>query len=101
MICYQHTNTAGLEIADDLLQIKHGDRVDSRKRFVEQNKHGIDAQRAGNFHAPPLSPGQSISPILPDMLQPKLIDQLFHLFPALMPGDGLGFQHGKDVFLNC
>jgi len=48
----------------------------------------VDAQGAGNFHAPPLSPGQSIPAILADMLQSQLINQFFHFLPALVPGDG-------------
>src|ERR1035437_5563924 len=43
---------------------------------------------------------QRIPPILPYMLQPELVNQLLRLFPALMPGNRLHFQHGQDVFLD-
>ena len=50
----EYSDPAGLQIADDLLQIEDCDRVDTGKRFIEQNKSRVDAQGAGNFNAPPV-----------------------------------------------
>src|SRR4029077_8372882 len=87
------------QTADDLLQIEHGNGIDPGKRFVQQNECGIDAQAAGDLHAPALSPGKSISAILADVLQAKLVDKLLPLLAALVPGNRLRFQHREDVFL--
>src|SRR6185437_4640796 len=68
--------------------------------FIQQNKLGIDAQSAGNLHAPPLSPGKRISTILANMLQTQLVNQLLHRLPPGMPGDRLGLQNRQNVFFH-
>jgi hypothetical protein len=34
------------------------------------------------------------------MPQTELLDQSLHAFPALMPGEPLGFQNGENILLN-
>src|ERR1700746_1443629 len=50
VIRYQDSDAAGPQAADNFLQVEHGNRVYSRKRFIEQDKRGIDAEAAGDFH---------------------------------------------------
>jgi len=91
---------AGPQIGNDFLQIQNGDRVDSRKRLIEQYKCRADAERPRDFYPAPLPARQRIPAILPDMLEPELINQLLRLFPAFVPGNRLDFQHGQDVLLD-
>src|SRR5271165_4331530 len=100
MIRDQNSDAAGPQIGDYLLQIQNGNRVDSRKRLVQQNKRRADAQRPRNFHAPTLATRQGIAAILTDMLQAKLVNQLFRFFPSLVPRNWLDFEHGQDVLLD-
>ena len=74
--------------------------INPGKRLVQQNERWVDAQSSSDLDSATLSAGESVSAILADVLQPKLIDKLFHLLPALMPGDRLRFEDGQDVFLD-
>ena len=49
---------------------------------------GLMHKRSCDLHPSPLTARKSVSPVLPYMLQPQLIDQLLHLLPALVPGQG-------------
>src|SRR5437868_8181853 len=46
----QHSDSARFQIKNDLLQIQHGDRINSRKRLVQQNERWTNAQTAGDLH---------------------------------------------------
>ena len=100
MVRDQDPDPTGSQIGNDLLQIQNCNRVNTRERLIQQNERGIDAERPRDFHPPPLPARQRIPTILPYMLQPELVNQLLRLFPALMPGNRLHFQHGQDVFLD-
>ena len=65
----QYSDAASPQAADNFLQVEHGNRVDSGKRFVQQDECGIDAEAAGDLHAPAFSAGQGISPVLADVLK--------------------------------
>src|ERR1700733_12509370 len=81
----QHADAAGPQATDNFLQVENGDGIDAGKRFVEEDEGWIDAQTAGDFHAPPFAAGQRVATILPNVLQAKFIDKFFHLLAALMP----------------
>ena len=79
MIGDQHADSGAAKIADNLLKILHGQRVDPGKRLVEQNERGLQGQRAGDFQPAALSarervglacagrfPGPSAPATLPD-----------------------------------
>src|SRR4029077_860249 len=65
----------------------------------KQDERGIDAEAAGDFHPPALSPGKGIAAGLADVFESQFIDKLFHLLATLVPGNRLRFQHREDVFL--
>ncbi len=47
----QHTNTARLEKADDLLDVDHRNRVDTGKRLIQQDQFGLRRQRTRDLYA--------------------------------------------------
>src|SRR5579862_3036377 len=96
----QHADAASPQAADDFLQVENGDGIDAGKWFVEQDECGIDAQAAGDFHAAAFAARKRVSPILPNVLETKFIDKLFHLLAALVPGHRLRLQHREDILLN-
>ena len=77
MVCNQQPHAPPLELVDQLLQIRHRDWVDSRKRLIQQqvagtlNTHG---QCPGNFAAPPLASGQLISLAVLKFAEVKILD---------------------------
>ena len=100
MIGDQDSDAASFQVGNNLLQIQYRDRIDARKRLVEQNKGRVNTEAACDFDAPALASRQGISAILANMFESQLLDELLHLLPTLMPGDGLSFQDGKDVLLD-
>src|SRR5665213_1093179 len=53
----QHTNTPIGEMADEILNVAHRDRIDAGERFVEQHVVRPGRQRAGDLDAPTLAAG--------------------------------------------
>lgn len=51
-----HPDVFGLELGYNLLNIFHGNRVNSGKRFIQQNKFGVKRQSPGNFTTAAFSP---------------------------------------------
>ena len=51
----QHSDTAVLEPADDLLDVADGDRVDAGERLVEEQVPRVRDERARDLEAPPLA----------------------------------------------
>ena len=100
MVGNQHSNSARPQPADDLLQVENGDRINAGKRFVQQDKCGIDAQAARNFNAPPLASGQSKTTVLANVFQTQLVDQRLHLFPTFVPGNWLRLEHRQNIFFD-
>ncbi len=75
MVGNQHADALRLQIENDLLQVEHGNRIDARKRLVQQDDALRNAQRARNLHPSPLAPAQRITAALADVRQPKLVNQ--------------------------
>src|ERR1700734_2344067 len=48
----QYPDPAPLQPEDDLLQIEHCNRIDSREWFVKQDERGLDRQASRNLHTP-------------------------------------------------
>ena len=61
----------------DLLDFEHGDRIDARERFVEQDKARIGRQRAGDFHPTPFAARQRQRRILAQMRDLQFVQQRF------------------------
>src|SRR6267154_2015524 len=64
MVGNQHTDSRAAQVADNFLQILHGQRIDSGEWLVEQNKRGLQGQRARDFEAPAFTAGKRVSLVL-------------------------------------
>ena len=58
MVCNQNTDVLVFQFPDDVLDIFHGNRVYSGKRFVKHDKLGVDSQTAGNFRTAAFTSGK-------------------------------------------
>jgi hypothetical protein len=66
------------------LNVEHGDRIDSRERFVEQHELGIEHQRPRDLDTAPLPTGERVSAAL------RLCGQVELLEEPLQPPTSLG-----------
>ena len=87
MIRNQDSNAGSLKVENDLLQVENGYGIDPGERLVQQDECGIDAESARNLNSSALSSRKRPTPILANVLQPQLLNQLFHFFPVLVPGN--------------
>src|SRR2546423_13587528 len=62
VISDKNPNLLGFQVVYDLLDLKHRNGIDSRKRLVPQNKIRGKHQRSRYLHSTPLAPPQSIPP---------------------------------------
>src|SRR5712692_8838050 len=60
MVRDQHADSRPAQIANNFLQILDGERVDSRKRLVQQDEGWLQRQRPRNLEPPPLSARQCV-----------------------------------------
>src|SRR5258705_1407067 len=69
MIGNEHSDPRAAQVADNFLQILHGEGIDSREWLVEQNKRGFQGQRARDVQAPALSTRKRLCPALTNRVQ--------------------------------
>ena len=55
MVGDKHSDVFSLQFKDNTLDIFDSDRVDTRKRLIQQNKAGINRQSPCNFGSTPLT----------------------------------------------
>src|SRR5690606_35144209 len=72
----QHADAALLEVADDVLDVVDGNRVDPCERFIKQDKGRVGGQSAGNFRAPALAAGQRHAETVADVGDVEFLQQL-------------------------
>src|SRR6185295_18754082 len=96
----QHADAALLEIADDALDVEHGDGVDARERLVEQDESGLGPQRARNFEAPTLAAGERQGGVLAQVGNAQLTEQLGQALLDLRRREPLQLEHRLHVFLH-
>ncbi len=75
MIGDQNADVACAEVADDALDIEHGDRVDTGERLVEKHELWLCGKRARDFHTPPLAARQALTETVADMPDVQLVEQ--------------------------
>src|SRR5216683_267816 len=59
----QDSDSLAAQLADDLLDIHYGQRVDPRKRLIQQNEGWLQHQRPRNLQPSPLASRQRVSPV--------------------------------------
>ena len=55
VICDQNPDPAGLQIEDDLLQLKHRNGIDAAEGLIKQDKTGLNAKATRNLNAAPFA----------------------------------------------
>src|SRR5271165_2418519 len=96
----QHADSLAAQIGNNFLNVHHGQRIDSRKRLVQQNEGGLKNQRARNLQAPPLASRQRISPIGSNRFQLHLRQQLLQPVALLFRSQGQRFQNRNQILFN-
>src|SRR5262249_16275906 len=96
----QDADATAFQIEDYLLQIENGNRVDTRKWFLDQHDLWCNAERACDLTSASLTTRKRVSHIVANVAKPQLVDQLVTLATALLPRDRLHFQHGHNVLFH-
>ena len=76
-----------LEFRYDLLDVLHGNRVDSCERFVQKNEFRVDCQRTCDLAATTLTTGELDSLALADFMKIELIQKVFQTLQPLLLGE--------------
>src|SRR5207245_6075490 len=84
VVRYQHADPGGLKPHNDVLDVQHGQRIDSGKWLVQEHKSRRNHQGAGDFHAPSFAAGKQITIAAPHLLEPQLLEQFFQPLTPLM-----------------
>src|ERR1700735_3618501 len=61
VIRHQDADACLAQVRNDLLDVHHSKRIDSGKRFIEQDKRRGKHQRTGNFEAPSFAAREDVS----------------------------------------
>src|SRR5579885_355737 len=100
VIGHQDADTALLQIRDDALNLDDGDRIDSRKGFVEAKKQRIEHQRARNFDLAPLAPRKHARGRLGQARDPQFVEQRLQATLAFLLGQGQRLEHRQQILLD-
>src|SRR5271168_3428087 len=57
----QYPDSACFQVEDDLLQIQDGNRIDARKRLIQQDEGRLDAETAGDLYPAPFAAGKRVA----------------------------------------
>src|SRR5579871_2994521 len=96
----ENTDTAGLQVEDDFLQVKDGNGVDTTEGLVQKNEIWLDAEGPGDLDTPTLTTGKRIAPRAANVREVELMDEALRACPALARVKRLSFENGDDVFFN-
>ena len=100
MVGNQYADAARFEEADDFLDVDDGNRVDARKRFVQQDEAGLHGQHAGDFHPPPFAAGQRRRGVVPQAFDVEVGQQAFQFAVDAFFVFDADFEDGADVLLH-
>ena len=97
MIGDEHADAPGAQLADDGLDVEHGDGIHPGKGLVHEHEGRFDDQRAGDLEPPLLAAGQGVAEIVGQVGQTELGEQplLARLLLAFV--DVQGLEHGQQV----
>src|SRR4029077_9908231 len=94
MVRDQNTDAAADQTADNFLDFRDGDRVDSRKRLVEQQKKRRKHQRPGNLHSAAFTARKRDCPVRRQMVDAKHLHQRAGPFILLRRTQIEGLKNG-------
>ena len=73
VVCDEDAHTALPEVLDDFLDVRNGQWVNPRKRFIEQNELRFECKTAGNLDATTLSARQLCTAAVAHMSDVELL----------------------------
>ena len=98
MVGDQHTDAAPGQVANDLLDVGHRQRIDTRKGFIQQYETRIGRQGTRDFHAPTLATRQRHAQGVAHMRDVQLPQQFLQPPPALGAVQSWHqFEYRRDV----
>src|SRR5262249_18817246 len=100
VICDQNSDPARTQLGDNLLYIIYRNRVNSRKRFIEQDKFRFERQHPRDLGSAAFAARKRITLIFSDMAQSELLNQLFESRVALVSTERKRFKDRHDVLLD-
>ena len=84
MVGNEDTDIAVFQSPHDMLDVFHGNRVDTGKRLIEHNELRIDSQTAGNLRTSALTTRETVSLVLPHLVESELADQTLQFVELLL-----------------
>src|SRR2546430_7035148 len=76
MVGNEHPDVAIRQLADDALDIEHGQRVDAREGLIEQHEARFGGERPRDLDTAPLAPREGQAETLAHMADAQLLQQL-------------------------
>src|SRR4029077_13225250 len=83
VIGYKNPDLLRLQMINDPLNFNDRNRVDARKRLVQENKFWRNNQRSGNLHSAPFSSRECIRKAFPNVRNSEFFEQILKPFPPL------------------
>jgi hypothetical protein len=87
-----------LQSPDDVLDLRHGERIDPDERLVEQQVPRTGHQGPRDLDAAPLAARQMMTLAVREVRDVQLLEQLFEALGALPARERQGLQNRQDVF---
>ena len=88
------------QLFDDSLDIFHGNGVNTREGFVEQDKFRVGGKTAGNLNTATLTAGEVVSLVAAHLLDVELCNQTLQFLILLRLALAAEFQDGADIVLH-
>src|ERR1051326_445034 len=83
VIGYKNTDLLRFQMINDPLNFNHRNRVDARKRLVQENKFWRNNQRSCNLHSASFSSRECIREAFSNVRNSEFFEQIFKPFPPL------------------
>src|SRR5436190_2272299 len=100
MVRNQDAYPLTLELRNDLLDVHDRDRVDTGKRFVEQDELRLEDEAAGDLGPAPLAPGERVASRASDVRDGELFEKFLESLAPLAPAQGERLEDRHDVLFD-
>ena len=101
MVGDEDAYVAVLEPPHYVLNVLHGNRIDTGKGFVEHNEARIDGKAACYLGATAFAARQLVAEVLAELVQSEVVDEFFEFVELLLVGEIGHFKHRHDVVLHA
>ena len=97
----QYADAPFFQMADNALDVIHGNRIHPGKGLIQQNEIRVGGQAAGDFRPAPFAAGQAHSQGIANVSDMEFLEQAFHALVTFRLAQFLaGFQDRHDVFFH-